>query len=163
MQGQVLSRTLPAAEIVTANLFLHHFALEALARLGSRLPPECRVVHATEPARRRRHFVQGALHSVLALLGRVTWHDMRVSICAGFLGDELPLSADLEIHLKNHGYVGLTRVENGRVNACGLFRRGESVSGDYVLSSKLHPRRTLRPSQPPAYFNEATAFRTSSA
>lgn len=40
----------------------------------------------------------------------------------------LELSADLEIHLSDSGYVGMTRVEDGRVNVCGLFRRGEAIS-----------------------------------
>lgn len=95
VQGDVFARALPPAEIVTANLFLHHFTPEALALLGSRLPAECRVILAREPARRRRHLAQGALLSVLALLSRVTRHDMRVSIRAGFLGDELPRALGL--------------------------------------------------------------------
>lgn len=33
------------------------------------------------------------------------------------------LEADLEMHLGADGYVGLCRLEEGRVNACGLFRR----------------------------------------
>lgn len=40
----------------------------------------------------------------------------------------LELGADLEVHLQNRGYVGLTRVENGRVNVCGLFRRSVPVT-----------------------------------
>ncbi|MGF1449472.1 MAG: NAD(P)/FAD-dependent oxidoreductase [Opitutales bacterium] len=35
----------------------------------------------------------------------------------------LRLAQDLEIHLGDGGYVGLSGVENGAVNACGLFRR----------------------------------------
>lgn len=35
----------------------------------------------------------------------------------------LPLAGDLEIHLGREAYVGLARVENNRVNVCGLFRR----------------------------------------
>ncbi|MEO6739446.1 MAG: hypothetical protein ABIP20_04285 [Chthoniobacteraceae bacterium] len=88
--GDVLKGNMPEAEIVVANLFLHHFRPEALAQLGARLPTKCRILLANEPARRRLHLVQGALLSVLALLSRVTRHDMRVSIGAGFLGDELP-------------------------------------------------------------------------
>jgi flavin-dependent dehydrogenase len=33
------------------------------------------------------------------------------------------LSADLEMHLTDGGYVGLCRVENDTVNVCGLFRK----------------------------------------
>jgi menaquinone-9 beta-reductase len=41
----------------------------------------------------------------------------------------VPLTADLEMHVSSRGYVGLCRVNGGRVNVCGLFRRraGESV------------------------------------
>jgi len=35
----------------------------------------------------------------------------------------LDLQCDLELHLGDDAYVGLTRVEDGRVNVCGLFRR----------------------------------------
>ncbi len=43
--------------------------------------------------------------------------------------EDLALTADLEIHLGNHAYVGLTRVEQDRVNVSGLFRRTSAVSG----------------------------------
>jgi 2-polyprenyl-6-methoxyphenol hydroxylase-like FAD-dependent oxidoreductase len=36
---------------------------------------------------------------------------------------DLKLEADLEMHLLPHGYVGLCRLAEGRVNVCGLFRR----------------------------------------
>lgn len=35
----------------------------------------------------------------------------------------LHLDADLEVHLGEQAYVGLSGVEDGRVNVCGLFRR----------------------------------------
>ncbi len=34
----------------------------------------------------------------------------------------VPLLADLEMHGTRNGYVGLSRVEGGKVNVCGLFR-----------------------------------------
>lgn len=34
----------------------------------------------------------------------------------------LQLDHDLEMHLGSHGYVGLSRVEEDRINICGLFR-----------------------------------------
>jgi hypothetical protein len=37
----------------------------------------------------------------------------------------LSLTRDLELHLGDQAYVGLSRVENDRVNICGLFRRRE--------------------------------------
>src|SRR5262249_42725958 len=35
----------------------------------------------------------------------------------------VPLMADLEMHLSPRGYVGLCRINGGAVNVCGLFRR----------------------------------------
>lgn len=48
----------------------------------------------------------------------------------------LPLRDDLELHLGNHAYVGLTRVEDGLVNVCGLFRR-PAPGGEATLDSRL--------------------------
>jgi len=39
----------------------------------------------------------------------------------------VPLTADLEMHVSPQGYVGLCRVDNGAVNVCGLFRRRASA------------------------------------
>ena len=88
-QQDVLKGELPAAEMVIANLFLHHFEPPALRELGQRLPAECQVLLCSEPARRPLHLWQSRLLSLLPL-GRVTKHDMPVSIRAGFLGEELP-------------------------------------------------------------------------
>ena len=41
----------------------------------------------------------------------------------------VPLVADLEMHVSSEGYVGLCRIENGGVNVCGLFRRRAEEKG----------------------------------
>jgi len=87
---------LPQAEIVIANLFLHHFDERQLADLGRRLGPETRIVLACEPARKQLHLAQGALLAALAGFNDVTNHDMLVSIGAGFVRDELPRSLGLQ-------------------------------------------------------------------
>ncbi len=81
---------LPEAEIVVANLFLHHLQDRQLAALGRLLPVACRTFLACEPARRCAHVLQGRVLSALAGLSEVTHHDMFVSIRAGFVSDELP-------------------------------------------------------------------------
>jgi len=48
---------------------------------------------------------------------RSPWVGLKVHV----LG--LALERDLELHLGDQAYVGLSRVEGGRVNVCGLFRR----------------------------------------
>ena len=90
LQGDVFAEALPPAEIITANLFLHHFQADTLAELGRRLPSTCRLLVCNEPARRGLHVWQGNLLAIVAGLNRVTRHDMRVSIRAGFLRRELP-------------------------------------------------------------------------
>jgi flavin-dependent dehydrogenase len=40
----------------------------------------------------------------------------------------LTLAKDLELHLGEHAYVGLAKVESGAVNVCGLFRRRVPVA-----------------------------------
>ena len=87
---------LPDAEIIVANLFLHHFHDDQLEILGRRLPDSCRMLIACEPARRWVHSLQGRLLSLLTGLSKVTHHDMLVSIRAGFTGDELPRAMGLQ-------------------------------------------------------------------
>jgi menaquinone-9 beta-reductase len=41
----------------------------------------------------------------------------------------VPLTADLEMHVSPRGYVGLCRLAGGAVNVCGLFRRRASEGG----------------------------------
>jgi 2-polyprenyl-6-methoxyphenol hydroxylase-like FAD-dependent oxidoreductase len=38
---------------------------------------------------------------------------------------DFPLERELELHLGDDAYIGLTRIEDNRVNICGLFRRRE--------------------------------------
>lgn len=52
----------------------------------------------------------------------------------------LPLRADLEMHLLENGYIGACRIEKNRVNLCGLFRR--RVDGTDALPR--HPESLLR-------------------
>ena len=56
---------------------------------------------------------------------------------------DLPLTHDLELHLGDGAYVGLARIEEGRVNICGLFQRrplsgkGPDLLVDYLENAKL--------------------------
>jgi 2-polyprenyl-6-methoxyphenol hydroxylase-like FAD-dependent oxidoreductase len=61
----------------------------------------------------------------------------------------VPLMADLEMHVSPQGYIGLCRVNGGMVNVCGLFHRrdGESVGSQNrrellrgPIGSPLHQR-----------------------
>ena len=41
----------------------------------------------------------------------------------------VPLTADLEMHVSPRGYVGLCQLNNGKVNICGLFRKHADENG----------------------------------
>ena len=53
--------------------------------------------------------------------------------------DGLPLSHDLEMHLGSNGYLGLAKIEDGKVNICGLFRKSipAGVKGPSLLTAML--------------------------
>lgn len=48
------------------------------------------------------------------------------------------LETDLEMHLGAGGYLGLSRVENGLVNACGLFQRQEGLRVSRETALKMY-------------------------
>jgi hypothetical protein len=79
-----------AYPVVIANLILHQFTGDELSRLGRELRREARVILACEPERRRASQVLVAAVGPLLGANHVTLHDARVSIAAGFRGDELP-------------------------------------------------------------------------
>src|SRR4051812_43980148 len=60
--------------------------------------------------------------------GRVFAQGRRRALTAGWIGlkvhvRRIALARDLEMHVGEQCYVGLSRVEDGAVNVCGLFRR----------------------------------------
>jgi 2-polyprenyl-6-methoxyphenol hydroxylase-like FAD-dependent oxidoreductase len=59
--------------------------------------------------------------------GRIPQRGSWIGLKAHFHG--LATATDLEMHLGAHGYAGLARVEEGRVNVCGLFRVDRSLAG----------------------------------
>ena len=89
LQQDLFSAPFPDAEIVIANLFLHHFEEPQLARIGSLLSPRTRLLLLSEPERRRRYLWSSPLLHYVFRLNHVTRFDMRVSIQAGFRGSEL--------------------------------------------------------------------------
>lgn len=58
--------------------------------------------------------------------GRIPTRSAWVGLKCHFKG--LDLDGGLEMHLGSNGYVGLTPVEDGRVNVCGLFRVDRRIS-----------------------------------
>ena len=83
-----LEQPAPIADVMLANLFLHHFQDESLTTLLRLAAGRTNLFLACEP---RRSPVALAAARSLALLGcnAVTRHDAVVSVCAGFSGREL--------------------------------------------------------------------------
>ena len=73
--------------ILVANLFLHHFEADSLARLGV-VAREFEHLVLVEPLRTRLSLALG--YGLQPLVNRVTRHDTLVSIRAGFIPGELP-------------------------------------------------------------------------
>ena len=69
--------------------------------------------------------------------GRIPSKSPWVGLKCHFL--QLEMKADLEMHLGTNGYVGLAKVEDGRVNVCGLFHvdRSRRTTGAGLLIDYL--------------------------
>jgi len=92
---------LAGADVITANLFLHHFPQMALARLLALIAQRTNVLVACEP--RRAPLAFAASHLVWAIgCNGVSRHDAVVSVRAGFSACEIsaswPESGDWELH-----------------------------------------------------------------
>lgn len=111
------------------------------------------------------------MHDHAAPPGRILAHGRRPRLESPWLGLKLhvvglELRHGLEVHLGRDAYVGLTPVEDGRVNVCGLFRRrpvrarGLEVVFGYLETSGLAAlARRLRAADPdPASFCAVAAL-----
>lgn len=89
IQGDIRTLRWPEAEVVVANLVLHHFDDATLGLLASKVPASAHTILLCEPARCRR-----AILGLMLLRGwfihPVTWHDGVLSVGAGFRRGELP-------------------------------------------------------------------------
>jgi hypothetical protein len=97
IQGDLLEAALlPGHQVVVANLTLHHFNDAALQRIGARLREQARVIIVADLYRSR--FYEVSFRIIAHLIGAhpVSHHDGRLSIQAGFRGEELPRLLGLE-------------------------------------------------------------------
>jgi hypothetical protein len=83
-----LTRSGEGADIVTANLFLHHFSDEALRRLFAGVAGLSPLFVACEPSRSQRALLGSRLLFVIGC-NDVSRHDAVVSVRAGFRPSEL--------------------------------------------------------------------------
>ena len=75
--------------VIIASMIFHQFEIPELRRLGEKLNSHSRLILASETARRRIHIHQLILARLIGI-NRVTMHDAKISIEAGFVGEELP-------------------------------------------------------------------------
>ena len=108
-----LFATLEEYGIILGNMILHHFEDDELHRLGQRLQHRARALLFSEPARCILHQHQITWAKLLGI-NYVTFHDARVSIQAGFRGQELPRLLGLDPktwHWRcTHGFFGQYRM-----------------------------------------------------
>lgn len=102
-------QSLPSPALGLSRHTLDARLAKAFAAAGGDLRVNTRVTDTTPRA--GRVFASGRRP------GRSPWIGLKIHAL------DLPLERDLELHLGDEVYVGLTRVEDGRVNICGLFRR----------------------------------------
>jgi flavin-dependent dehydrogenase len=120
------SRAICLSRFVMDQLLANEFQkLGGELRVGQRWPAVG--VHASACPDRRELQPEGVVRAT----GR---HAQAKENGMGWFGlkahaSNVPLTADLEMHVSPRGYVGLCRVNGGMVNVCGLFRRraGESI------------------------------------
>ena len=86
--GTLAEKRIPNADIITANLFLHHFTEEQLTTLFARLAPLAPLFVACEPRRGALPLLGSRLLWVIGC-NDVTRHDAVLSVEAGFSGGEL--------------------------------------------------------------------------
>ena len=82
--------------VIIGNLIFHQFSEVELAALGARLRDHARLIVACEPARRRLYQIIFGVVAPLLGANYVTRHDARVSIAAGFRGNELSRALGLD-------------------------------------------------------------------
>jgi len=110
-RGEVVSRHSLGPDQGALGISRHRLDLRLARRftnLGGRLQTGTRA-RAASPG-----------EGIVDARGRVPRKGKWVGRKAHYLG--LDMVDDLEMHLVTEGYVGLARVEEGRVNVCGLFR-----------------------------------------
>ena len=86
--------------VLLANMILHQFKTVELQAVGSRIGSSVRLILASETSRRRIHLAQLRLAPLIGI-NHVTKHDARVSVKAGFVGEELPEALGLDPEMWN--------------------------------------------------------------
>jgi flavin-dependent dehydrogenase len=129
--GKPRIQKLPAPALGLSRYQLDARLAEEFTRLGGELHCHSRArVSADAPG---RIFATGRRREVQS-----PWIGLKFHV------RDLALTRDLEMHLGEESYVGLSRVEHGSINICGLFRRRSLAGGGpqtlvaYLDAAGLH-------------------------
>lgn len=116
-EDELLRAELPVPAIGMSRFCLDQRLVGRLEELGGKVETGSRV----------KPLVDVVGEGVVLATGRPRRESAWLGLKAHYQG--LELTAGLEVHLSGSGYVGLTPVEGGRVNVCGLFHRQGSLEG----------------------------------
>ena len=122
---RVLSVNLPKPGLGISRHMLDGVLVNEFQRLGGRLCERSR--HSTAPR-----------EGLVWCAGRMPSPGKWIGLKCHALG--LTLQADLEMHLGRKSYIGLSKIEEGLVNICGLFRVNKSLGGTleaYLAQAEL--------------------------
>lgn len=126
--GQVLRKQLPRPALGISRFRLDQRLAEEFTKLGGILQEGTRL-------RKDELLREGTVHAMgRPKVSESDWLGLKCHLF-GF-----PLEADLEMHLGDGGYLGMSRIEEKRVNACGLFplQSELSLKKDTALPAYLH-------------------------
>ncbi len=112
------TRSTASRRLPEEALCLSRFALDAalagkFRELGGDLSEGCR----SRLDNLGEGFVRAAGRRAQTEQGNERWFGLKIHV------RNVPLTADLEMHVWRAGYVGLCRINDGEVNVCGIFRR----------------------------------------
>ena len=109
----VLEQTLPEPAYGLSRYLLDQRLAESFQSAGGRLELNT------------RRSITDAIEGVVVCKGREASKSDWIGLKAHYEGIET--TADLELHLGSGGYVGLSAVEEGRVNVCALFKKNPEL------------------------------------
>ena len=140
-------RPLPSAAICLSRFRLDTVLAKTFRELGGELQEGKRA--STENI--NEGIVRAAGRRAQVESARTRWFGLKIH------ARNVPLTADLEMHVSPQGYVGLCRINDGEVNICGLFRKGTDESSGAKNGRELlrgQPGSPLRQRLANAEFDE---------
>jgi flavin-dependent dehydrogenase len=132
----VLRKTLPRKAWGISRWHLDKALADLFEGLGGKLQTGRRIVRDKTEA---EGTAWAAGRTPASGAGRLCWIGLKVHL------EGMSLPEDLELHMGRRGYAGLSRIEDGKLNLCGLFQHIRGVEGkggtllrQYLEENGLH-------------------------